>query len=174
MCAFGSAELLEERQVKPVEPGAARLERPTAERGIIGLPDGRSRRRLRKRCGIDPLVHVVRTRGDALTRQESGTAISRSGRVWTSNGKRIPILQSQNQIGFPATDDLIHDAVTLSKKGFTGSEGELVSATDVNYMRNVESTWRVVALHPEAWKVGRTEARIRRTDKIVLGISEAF
>ena len=67
-------KFLKSREIQAVKTGTVELRRGAAQRSVVGLPDGSRHRRAREGRRIEPLIHIVRTRGYALAGNQEGIA----------------------------------------------------------------------------------------------------
>jgi len=149
--SLGDAESLEGREIHAVKTGAVELRRSSAQRGVVGLPDGRSDRGAGERRRINPVIHIVRTGGYALAGNQQGVAaVIRSRADHAPYGPWLAILQSQDPVGAPTAEKRIHGTAAVAEILPSMPEGQIVVSADMHDFRNVEITQSVVALQPEA------------------------
>src|SRR5208337_1852748 len=74
------AEFLEEGEIETMEARPPELARPTAERAVVGLADRGSHGRTGKCRGIEPVIHIVRTRIQVFTGNAKSIATKPGGR----------------------------------------------------------------------------------------------
>src|ERR1019366_7300789 len=150
VCALGRAEVLEKRAVHAMITGTKELRRGAAHWSIVGLPDGSCHRWAREGRGIDPLIHIVRTRGDALAGNQQGiVAIVGRSADHAGHGIRLAILQGQNPVGAPSAEHGLNGSFSAVEELPALAEGQIVVSTHMYHFRDVEITESVVALYPE-------------------------
>src|SRR5580700_8697435 len=141
-------EVLEQREIETVKTRTVELRRRPADGAVIGLSDRRRYRRSFERSGIQPLIYIVRTRGDTLARNQEGVAtIVGGGAGSAGHGARLAALQGQNPVGAPSAHDRIHHSSAIRKELSPMADRNFIQPAKMKDVGDVEITEPVIALY---------------------------
>src|SRR5208337_1560786 len=105
---FAQLELLKEREVQSIEARSTELTGPTAQRTVIGLPDGLGDWRRGEGCRVHPMSCIMRSGIQIHPRNLQGIAAEAGCRrdgAW--DRARLAGLQSINPVGIPTAQDRV-------------------------------------------------------------------
>src|SRR5262249_23697032 len=130
-----------------------------------------------KGCGIQELVHVVRSGCRTFPWNKQGIAARARGRVCAAgNRDRLPALHGSTPNQAPTADQPVCYSAGIGQKVPALAQRALVSATEMEDIPKIETRQTIVTAKSKAWHVVTTVSSRKSAPvaKRVLGITARF
>ena len=120
------------------------------ERAVVRLANGCRDRRARECSRIEPLIHIVRPGIWVFSRNLEREAAETGGSCdGARNRSGLAVLQRQDPVGVPATDEGVDQLTTVCKILSPSSKRQLVASAEMHDFLNVEITPAKVPANPK-------------------------